>query len=305
VQRRVSTSELADSIGEPSKILGKKERSVTTVSPIDDASDESVSFCIRKAEEGLQMVRGSKAPVIICREDLPLTEDDLKDKTFLLVSDPRSAFIRVMKRYFLEEKIDFGISATAVIEKGAEIHQSVYIGPHCHIGRCKIGRGTVIYGNTYIHSNTQIGSSVIINTGAIIGGEASGLARNAKGELERFPQIGGVIIEDDVEIGSNTSITRGAMGNTIIGRGTKIGDLCYIGHGALIGKHCLILSHSALGGYIRIGDYSQVSLGACVRNTVEIGKNALVGMGAVVTKNVGDGKVVFGVPAREQGKAQE
>ena len=302
-KNRIKIDDLLDSIGDAVAVLGKRDRYVSTVSPIDEAKSQSVTFCNKKAPEGLQRVRDSKAGAVICYDDLQFTEDDFKDKTLILVSDPRLAFMRIMQRHFVEA-MKHGISPQAVIDEGARIHPSVHIGPNSYIGKCEIGENTVIDGNVYIYPGAVIGRNVVIHAGAVIGAEGQGFHRNEKGEFEKFPQISGVIIEDDVEIGSNASIMRGAMGNTIIGQGTRIGHLCTIGHGVVIGKHCLIVVHSMLGGSSRIGDYSQVSLGAHIRNGVEIGKNVVVGMGAVVTKNVGDGKIVFGVPAKEQGETR-
>lgn len=303
-KNKISVDELLNSIGEAVKVLGKKDRYVSVPSPIDKASSESVTFCNKKAPEGLQMVRNSKAGVVICYDDLQFTGDDFKGKTLILVSNPRLAFMRIMRRHFVEA-MKYGISPEAVVDEGARIHPSIYIGPNSYIGKCEIGENTVIYGNVHIYSGAVIGRNVVIHAGAVIGAEGMGFHRNKQGELEKFPQIGGVIIiEDDVEIGSNVSIMRRAMGDTVIGQGTKIGHLCSIGHGVTIGKHCLIVTGSVLGGGSRIGDYSQVSLCACIRNGVKIGKNVVVGMGAVVTKDVGDGKVVFGVPAKEQGGTQ-
>jgi len=302
-KNKISVDELLNSIGEAVKVLGKKDRYVSVPSPIDKASSESVTFCNKKAPEGLQMVRNSKAGVVICYDDLTFTEDDFKNKTLILVSNPTLAFLRIMKRHFVEA-MKHGISPQAVIDEGAKIHPSVHIGPNSYIGRCEIGENTVIHGNVYIYPGAVIGRKVVIQAGTVIGAEGMGFHRNEKGELEQFPQIGGVIIEDDVEIGSNASIMRGAMGNTIIRQGTKIGHLCTIDHEVVIGKHCVIVVHSMLGGHSWIGDYSKVSLGACIRNGVKIGKNVVVGMGAVVTRDVEDGKTVFGVPAKEQGETR-
>jgi len=300
---RIKINTLLNSIGDAFEVLGKKDKYISNVSPIGEASSESVTFCKKKASEGLQMVRNSKAGVVICSDDLHFTDDDFKDKTLILVSNPRLVFMRIMRRHFVGA-MKHGISLQAVIDEGARVHPSVYIGSNSYIGRCEIGENTVIYGNVYIYHGTVIGRNVLINAGVVIGGEGSGFERNKKGEFEKFPQIGGVRIEDDVEIGANTSIPRGAMSDTIIGQGTKIGHLCNIGHSAVIGKHCFIATHGCVGGGSRVGDYSQVSLGACVRNGIEVGKNVIVGMGAVVTKSVGDGKVVFGVPAKEQGETR-
>ena len=298
-QHKLSVSELLDSMGITFKVLGVKDRYVSSVSRIEEASRECVTFCNQKGAQGLQMVRNSNASIVICYDDLRFTDDDSNDKTLILVPDPRLAFIRIMQAHFAEG-IKPGISPATIVDKKAKIHHSVYIGPNSYIGNCDIGEGTAIHGNVYIYSGTKIGKNVIIQAGAVIGAAGQGFERNETRELERFPQIGGVIIEDDVEISANATIMRGAMGDTIIRQGAKIGNLCNIGHGAVVGKHCLIIAMSMLGGSSRIGDYSQVSLGACVRNKVVIGKNVTVGMGAVVTGNVGDGKTVFGVPAKEQ-----
>lgn len=301
-KKRISIEQLVDSIGDVHRVLGDRGRYVSSVAPIHNAASESVTFCSETAEKGLQMIRSSNAGVIVCHDDLRFVADDYEARTLILVPRPRSAFIGIMKRFFLEEPVEFSISPTAVIESRAEIHPHVYIGPHCYIGRCKIGENTIIHGNNYIYSNSQIGKNVVIQAGTVIGAEGVGAKRNEEGEVEKFPQIGGVIVEDDAKIGSNTSIMRGTMGDTVIGRGTTIGHLCNIGHDVIIGKHCFVTSQAVVGGAVKIGDYSQLSVGACIRPKIEIGSKVFVGMGAVVIANVPDGRTVFGVPAKERGK---
>ncbi|MCK4724106.1 MAG: UDP-3-O-(3-hydroxymyristoyl)glucosamine N-acyltransferase, partial [Dehalococcoidia bacterium] len=296
--------ELLNSIGEAVKVLGKKDRYVSVPSPIDKTSSESVTFCNQKAPKGLQMVRSSKAGVVICYDDLQFTGDDFKDKTLILVSNPRLAFMRILRKYFVEEERQQGISPRAVVDEAAKIHPSVYIGPNSYIGKCEIGENTVIDGNVYIYPRAVIGRNVVIHAGTVIGAEGFGYERNDKRKWEKFPQIGWVVIEDDVDIGSNTSIDRGTLDKTIIKQGTKINNLCMIGHNVVIGKNCIIGAHSYIGGSGRIGDDSWLAPGAIVRNGVNVGSNTIIGMGSVVTKNVGDGKVVFGVPAKEQGENQ-
>jgi UDP-3-O-[3-hydroxymyristoyl] glucosamine N-acyltransferase len=303
-QNKISIDELLDALGDSSKVLGARDRYLSAISPIDEAKSEAVTFCNKPGPAGLQKVRSSRAGVVICYEDLKFTEGDFKDKTLILVPNPRLAFMRVVRKFFSQGKKQASISPSATVDEGAKIHPSVYIGPNCYIGKCEIGENTVIDGNVYIYPGAVIGKNVIIQANTVIGAEGMGYERNARGDLEKFPQIGGIIvIEDDVEIGSNVSIIRGAMGNTVIGQGTKVGNLCNIGHRVKIGKHCLIVTGSVLGGGSRLGDYSQVALCACIRNGVSIGRNVEVGMGAVVTKDVGDGKLVYGVPAVERGDA--
>ncbi len=167
-QNKISIDQLLNSVGEEVKVLGKKDRYVSAASPIDKASSESVTFCSKKAPEGLQMVRNSKAGFVICRDDLEFTEDDFRDKTLIMVSNPRLAFMRIMRKHFVEER-KYGISPTAVIDEAVRIHPSVYIGPNSYIGRCEIGENTVIYGNVYIYPGAVIGRNVVIHAGAVIG----------------------------------------------------------------------------------------------------------------------------------------
>ena len=249
------------------------------------------------------MVRKSKAGVVICCDNLRLIDDDFKDKTLILVSNPRLAFIQVMQKYF-QEKIEFGTHSTAIIDKNARIHPNVYIGANSHIGECEIGENTLVHANVHIYSKVKIGRNVIIHAGAVIGKEGFSYEKNSQGEWEKFPHIGGVVIKDNVEIGSNTIIDRGTLDNTIIGRGTKINNLCHVGHNVVIGNNCLIIANSYIGGSGKVGDDCWIAPGVIIRNGVKVGRNVIIGMGSVVTKNVGDGKTVFGVPAKEQGETR-
>ena len=199
------------------KMLGEKDNNVTMPSPIDYATDKSVSFCLGKDEVALETVRNSVAKVVICSNELKFISDDYRNKTLVLVENPRLAFIRIMK-YFFQNGIEFGIHPTAIIDKEAEIHPEAYIGPYCYVGKCQIGKGTVIYGNVFIYPNVHIGLNVIIHAGTVIGADGFSYERNGEWELENFPHIGGIIIENDVEIGANVDIDRGTMGNTIIGQ---------------------------------------------------------------------------------------
>jgi UDP-3-O-[3-hydroxymyristoyl] glucosamine N-acyltransferase len=295
---KISIEEILISIDQSAKVQGRRERYVTEISPIDHATRNSITFCSNKTAAAQQMIKTSGAGVVIAFNRLDLDEADVGDKTLILVTNPRLAFIRMMQK-FVRQDVVSGISPTTIIEEGAKIDPGVNIGPHCFIGKCKIGAGTVIYGHNYIYANTEIGRNVIIHPGAVIGAEGLGFERTPEEKLEKLPQIGGVMIGDDVEIGANTTVMRGALSNTIIGQGTKIGNLCYIGHTDIIGKHCLIVNQCTIGGSTHIGDGTQISLGACIRNKIKVGRNVMVGMGSVVIQDVSDGKTVVGVPAKE------
>jgi UDP-3-O-[3-hydroxymyristoyl] glucosamine N-acyltransferase len=144
----------------------------------------------------------------------------------------------------------------------------------------------------------QIGKNVYRDKGAVIGSEGFGYERNEKGELEKFPHFGGVVIGDDVDIGANTCIDRGSLEDTVIGSGTKIDNLVHVGHNAKIGKHCLITALSLIGGSAVIEDYATIWSAAVIKNHVKIGHHAVVGAGAVVLRDVKPYETVAGVPAK-------
>jgi len=303
---KISVDGLCNSLGMPCVVLGaaNNKTSISRPAAIDSARKDSISFCSSKSEVALDSIKKSKAKVIICSNELAFTPEDYCDKILIVVSNPRLAFIRVMREYFAV-KVERGIHASAVVHAKAKVGSNVYIGPHCYIGKCQIGKGTIIYGNVSIYDGVRIGCDVIIGAGTVIGADGFSLERNTKNELERFPHIGGVIIRDDVEIGTNVSIDRGTMGDTIIGKGTMIDNLCHIAHNVVVGRHCVIIAQSMLGGSAQIGDYSWIAPCVCIRDGIKLGKNVTVGMGAVVTKSIAGNRTVFGVPAKEYQKDME
>lgn len=144
----------------------------------------------------------------------------------------------------------------------------------------------------------QIHHTAIIMEGSVIGGDGFGYVRQEDQTFLKMPHTGNVVIEANVEIGSNTCIDRAVIGSTVIGEGTKIDNLVHIAHGVKIGKNCLIIAGSVIGGSTEIGDNVYVGIGAMIKNKLKIGKNAVIGMGAVVIRDVGEGETVVGNPAR-------
>jgi len=299
---KVSLAELIDSLVEKNRVIGSTDRYVRHALPIDQADEEAFCFCSRDGDQALNMIRSSRAKVIICSDELEFSGADIQDKTLIQVSNPRLTFIKLLQRYFAPAP-KYGIHPSAIIDEKARIASQVYIGPHSCVGNCEIGQGTVIDCNVYIHDNTKIGKRVVVHPGAVIGSVTVHFERNEKGEFEKFPQLGGVIIEDNVEIGSNTCIFRGPLqgSDTLIGKGTKVDALVGIGHGVRVGKHCMIVGGTIICGSTKIGDYTYIAPRACIKEGNIIGSRALVGIGSVVTKNVPDNSVVVGYPARSVG----
>jgi UDP-3-O-[3-hydroxymyristoyl] glucosamine N-acyltransferase len=280
------------------EIIGKAKGRFSIPSTIWQGKKDSITFCSKKKIPDLvEAINKSKASVIIAEKGIDYKKITDKNKTIVLVANPRGVFIEILNECFPPGIKLEGIHPTSIIDDEAEIHSSVYIGPYCVIGKCKIKANTVIYPNVVINDNVSIGKNVKICPGCVIGYDGFGYSRNKDGHLEKFPHYGGVIIEDDVEIGSNVSIDRGVLDDTLIKKGAKIDNFCHIAHNVIIGKYSLIIAHAMIGGSTEIGDYSWVAPSAALMEGIKIGEKTLVGLGAVVTKDVPSNTVVVGNPA--------
>lgn len=221
----------------------------------------------------------------------------MKDKIYLVTENPKLLFLRIVN-VLRKRSIQPGIHPTAIISDKAKISPSAFIGPYCVIEEAEIGNHSIIYSHTLIKENTVIGKGVIIQSNVTIGSDGYGYSRNVQNELERFPHISGVIIEDDVEIGSNTCIDRGSLGNTKIKKGCKIDNLVHIAHNVEIGENTAVIANSLIGGSTIIGNNCWIAPSATIRDALNIGNKVTIGMGAVVTKDVPDNDTWTGNPAK-------
>jgi UDP-3-O-[3-hydroxymyristoyl] glucosamine N-acyltransferase len=211
--------------------------------------------------------------------------------------NPKELFFSILTRFFnsMEES---RIASTSTIET-TKIGKNVLIGNNCYI--CKdvtIGDNVCIRNNVSIECKTVIGNNSIINSGVIIGTDGFGYYKTEDGTNVKVPHFGGVIIGSDVEIGANTCIDRGTLDDTIIEDNVKIDNLCHIAHNTQIKENSFVIALSMLGGSSVLEKNTYIAPGALVMNQITVGEKSLVGMGAVVTKNVESNKVVVGVPAR-------
>ncbi len=210
-----------------------------------------------------------------------------------------------------------GVHPAAVVHETAWLDDSVSVGPHAVIERgarvgfgtivhagvfvgqdTNVGRDCVIWPNVVIRDGCKIGDRVIIHPNAVIGADGLGFYF-AEGRHHKIPHIGGVVVEDDVEIGACTCIDRAKFGNTIVGRGSKIDNLVQIGHNARIGEHCVLAGQTGIAGSTRIGNYCIFGGRAATSDHVTIGDGARVALTAVVTKDIPPGITVSGFPARD------
>lgn len=240
------------------------------------------------------IVEKSLAHVILVDEEIK----PVQGKVFIVVKHPKMALAKVGNQFFVE-KPEIGIHPTAIIHNEARIGNDVSIGAYCVIGRATIGDGTVIDSHVRIYDDVVIGHHCSIKAGAVIGGAGFGFERDENGNKFRFPQIGSVRIGDDVEIGSQTCIDRGALSDTIIGDHTKINNLCHIAHNNRIGRNVTITGCVNLSGGNIIEDNVWVAPNASLVGYVHIGENATIGMGAVVVKDIPANEVWVGNPAKK------
>jgi UDP-3-O-[3-hydroxymyristoyl] glucosamine N-acyltransferase len=289
-------SDLFPYLGENYEIVGKPDGCYfNNVKPINEADIATLVWVNPLHNDKHQLLSATKAMIIISGHEMEIST---YDKVLIKVDQPKLVFLRVVGALF-SKKIEYGVHPTAFIHPEAELHAETYIGPFCYVGVARIGRGTIIKGHCHISDNTIIENNVIIHPGTVIGADGYGYARNEKGELEKFPHIGGVHIESNVEIGSSTCIDRGTLGNTHIQEGAKIDNLVHIAHNVSVGKNAAVIANAMVGGSTSIGKNSWIAPSACLRDGISIGADVTVGLGALVTKSIPDGEVWTGFPAKK------
>ena len=295
---QLALKDILDALGCEHKVVGDREAIVERALPIDVADERSIAFCNKQGDRGISLLCRTKASVVITLAEHEGTCRQHVDSVFILVEDPRLAYSRVLQRYFVKEK-GAGVHETAVIGQNVHISPDAFVGPFCNIGDdVTIGDGCQLLGSVTIYGNVRMGSRVTVHAGAVIGTDGFGYSREPGGRAEKFPQIGGVVIGDDVEIGSNACIARGALVDTAIGRGTKIDNLVHIAHNVKIGEDCLIIAHAQIAGSVQIGDRCWLAPSCTINTGVSIGDDAMVALGSVVVRDVEPGTFVAGNPAR-------
>ncbi|HEX2763431.1 MAG TPA: UDP-3-O-(3-hydroxymyristoyl)glucosamine N-acyltransferase [Allosphingosinicella sp.] len=280
-------------------LSGDGDVEITHVSALAGVREGALTFLkAGSVEEIPQALRGSGfGGALICR---PAVAAGLASGgQALLISDhPRLSFMRLSARYFPPPSPPPGVHPTAHVDPSSRVDPSASVGAFCYVGaNCSIGARTVVHPHVTLYQQVIVGADVTIHAGTAIGADGFGYERGEDGALEKFPHIGGVVIEDGVEIGSNTSIDRGSLENTILRRGCKIDNQVHIAHNVEIGENAVVIAQSMIGGSVRIGARAWLAPAAVVMNQVSIGADALIGLGAVVTKNVADGAVMMGAPA--------
>jgi UDP-3-O-[3-hydroxymyristoyl] glucosamine N-acyltransferase len=228
-----------------------------------------------------------------------LPDNHLSTKcNYLVFENPRQAFQILLKSFFCKT-VEYTVSQTAIIDESVKLSENIKIGENVVIEKdCSIGENVIIGHNTVIHSNTKISNNTIIGCNCTVGGVGFGYEKDKNGAFQVLQHIGGVYIGNNVEIGNNTCIDKAVLGDTIIGRGTKIDNLVHIAHNCEIGENTLITAGVTISGSVVIGANNWISPNSTIIDGVSTGENVKVGIGAVVIRNIPSDKTVFGNPAK-------
>lgn len=268
---------------------------------LDHPGDHAVMFINEKNVGRINEIVGVKDCIIFHPATLEIPQSIKQNNLTIPSADPRTAyclFFRENRITYLPKKekmqcVDGAmIAQTAVIGENSTIMPLAYIG-----GEVTIGDNSYIGAGAKIVGKVRIGSNVVIRENAVIGADGLSTDRDPEGHAATMPQFGGVRIEDDVQIGALTVIARGAIDDTVISRGSKIDNSSFISHNVFVGEDTFVVGETIMFGGSSTGKQAFISGNSTVRNKVAIGDRATVGMGAVVTKNVENGTVVFGNPA--------
>jgi UDP-3-O-[3-hydroxymyristoyl] glucosamine N-acyltransferase len=270
--------------------------------PLPAAGPGEVAFCGATARDPAALLRTARPTLLLIDRGLGVDAAGLTGAIAVVAAcdNARLTFARLLARFFAPPR-PVGIHPTAVVAPTAQIGERAYIGPLCSIAEdVVVGDEAVLYAGVHVYARSRIGRRVTIHAGTVVGAAGFGYERGPAGELVPIPHLGGVVIEDDVEIGANTCIDRGTLADTIIGRGARIDNLVHLAHNTRVGRDAAVIAHAMIGGSTQIGDRAWIAPSACVRDRIRVGDDAVVGLAAVVTRPVADGETVFGSPARPE-----
>ena len=291
------------------EVVGDGNAVLNGFAPAEHAKPGDLTFA--ENDEFFARAEESAATAIIADPRFSSTR-----KILIRVPNARIAFAKALALFFPEPVRPAGIHPLAAVAASAQIDPTAHIGPHCTVGeRVKIGARSVLQGgnsvgddaklaedvnlfpNVTIYPRTEIGCRVRIHAGTVIGSDGYGYVLDG-GIHRKIPQVGNVIIHDDVEIGANVTVDRGALGATVIGKGTKIDNLVQIAHNVQIGEHCLIIAQVGIAGSTRLGNYVVLAGQVGIGGHLKIGNQATIGAQSGVMTDVPDKATWLGAPAQ-------
>ena len=302
----ISAAQIASLVG--GDVVGEPEMLLTGFASAADAVAGDLTFA--EKETYLLAAEESGASAILVPASLNSTV-----KTTIRVPDARVAMAKLLPHFFPEQTFPAGVHPSASVAATAEIHPTAHVGPHCIVSEgVKIGARSVLMGGNHLgtgtllgedvqlfpqvtlYHRTVVGNRVRIHAGTTIGADGYGYVFD-QGRHRKVLQVGNVVIHDDVEIGANAAIDRGALGSTVIGAGTKIDNLVHVAHNVEMGRHCLIMGQVGFAGSTHLGDYTVIASQSGIAGHLKLGRQSTVGAKSGVMRDIPDGQTVLGIPA--------
>lgn len=284
------------------KYNADKNYILTRPSSLKHPHSNSVMFCTKENIDASSCLNTVKECLVFWPENISIPDLSRNQHVFIKAKDPRQAYAM----FFSDNKIEYlpqpsvyEIVNGAYIAKGAKIGKNSVVFPGVYIDKnVVIGNNCYIATGAKLMGEVRIGNNVVLRENTVIGSDGLSTMRKADGTAATIPQFGGVILEDNVQIGANTVISRGAIDNTIIHKGCKVDNSCFISHNVEIGADSFIVGETIMFGSSSTGEQVYISGNSTILEGIHIGSNALIGMGAVVVKTVSENAIVKGNPAR-------
>jgi len=302
--------ELAARLG--GHVVGDGAVRIARVSTIDEATGDALTFAT--TETYFAAASQSAAAAILVDDSLAI---DATAKPLVVVPNARQALAQLLASFEAPRPRGPFRHSSAIVEPDARLAEDAYVGAHAYVGHgveigregvigsgCYVGDGVTIGDSVWMHphasimAGARVGNRVVLHAGCVIGSAGFGWAF-VEGRSRRIPQIGTVVLEDDVEIGANSCVDRAQTGSTLIGAGTKIDNLVQIGHNCRIGKHCVIAALTGLAGSTTVGDYVKVAGQVGFRGHITVGSHVTIAGQSGVWNDVTDGATLSGNPAHD------
>ncbi|MBR2150890.1 MAG: UDP-3-O-(3-hydroxymyristoyl)glucosamine N-acyltransferase [Prevotella sp.] len=289
-----TAKQIAEFIG--GHVEGNEQATVHTFAKIEEGKEGAITFLSNP--KYTQYIYDTKASIVLVNDNLELEHP--VSTTLIRVPNAYESVAKLLQLYASSLPKKTGIDPLAFVSPSAQIGKDVYIAPFAYVGEgVKIGDGTRIFPHVTIYDGCQIGKNVTIHAGAVIGADGFGFAPNTEG-YEKIPQIGIVIIEDNVEIGANTCIDRSTMGQTIIHEGVKLDNLIQVAHNCEIGQNTVMSAQAGMAGSTKIGAWCMVGGQAGFSGHIHVADKTMVGAQCGVINNTkGNGETLIGSPAMD------
>ena len=287
-----TAKQIAEFVG--GHVEGNENAAVNTFAKIEEGREGAISFLSNP--KYTHYLYDTKSTIVLINEDVELEKPVAP--TLIRVKNAYECVAKLLQLYDSMKPKKTGVDSLAFVSPTAKIGKDVYIGPFTYVGdNVVIGDGTRVYPHVTIYEGTRIGQRVTIHAGAVIGADGFGFAPNTEG-YEKIPQIGIVIIEDDVEIGANTCVDRSTMGQTVIHRGVKLDNLIQVAHNCEIGENTVMSAQVGMAGSTKIGAWCMVGGQAGFSGHITIADKTFIGaQSGVISNTKGQGEQLIGAPA--------